>query len=103
MSRLPQLAKLHAVDPSDADVVYMIAQEHAKVGELAEAVGWYDRCLALDPHYHYAYFHKAKALEAMDDVPGAIAVLKDGLARARAKADAKAMNEIGGYLDMLGG
>lgn len=103
MSRLAQLTKLHAVDPADADVVYMIAQEHAKAGDAASAVAWYDRCLAQDPHYHYAYFHKAKALESADDIPAAIATLKEGLARARTKSDAKAMNEIAGYLGMLGG
>jgi len=103
MSRLAQLEKLHSADPADADVVYMIAQEHAKAGTATEAVAWYHRCLALDPHYHYAYFHKAKVLESAGDIPGAIGTLKDGLARARMKSDAKAINEIGGYLDMLGG
>lgn len=103
MPRLDQLHKLLAADPSDADVPYMIAQEHARAGEHAMAVEWYDRCLALNPHYHYAYFHKARAQEAADDIPAAIATLREGLTRAKSKQDAKAMNEIGGYLDMLGG
>lgn len=103
MSRLDQLNKLLKADPSDADVPYMIAQEHARLGDLKTAVQWYDRCIALDPHYHYAYFHKAKAQEAQRDVPAAVATLRSGLSRARNKQDVKAMSEIGGYLETLGG
>ncbi len=102
MSRLEQLHKLLAADPQDADVAYMIAQEHAKAGEHMAAVEWYDRCLALSPHYHYAYFHKARALEEADDIPAAVATLRSGLAMARSAGDAKATSEIGGYLDQLG-
>lgn len=101
MSRLAQLTKLHAADPTDADVAYMIAQEHAKTGEYAVAVEWYDRCLGLNPHYHYAYFHKAKALEAAENVSLAVATLREGLRQSRAAGDAKATNEITGYLDEL--
>lgn len=103
MSRLAQLTKLFAADPADADVAYMIAQEHAKASDTRTAVEWYDRCLALNPHYHYAYFHKAKSLETAGDIAAAVGVLTEGLARARAKGDTQATNEIAGYLDMLGG
>ncbi|MBL0927179.1 MAG: tetratricopeptide repeat protein [Phycisphaerales bacterium] len=101
MSRLQQLEKLLSADPSDADVPYMIAHEHLKAGDHGEATRWFDRCLAIDPHYHYAYFHKAKALEAAGDVPAAAAALRLGVERARAARDAKALNELSGYLDEI--
>jgi tetratricopeptide (TPR) repeat protein len=101
MSRLAQLLKLHEADPRDADVLYMLAQEHAKAGDTAAAVQWYDRCIALDPHYHYAYFHKARALESAGDVPAALQSLRLGLAQARAASASKAMNELAGYIDQL--
>lgn len=98
MSRLAQLEKLHAADPADADVAYMLAQEHAKVGNTPVAVHWYDTCLKLDPSYHYAYFHKAKALQADGATERAVAVLNDGLARATRDGNGKAVNEISAFL-----
>ena len=101
MSRLDQLKKLHAADPADADVMYMLAQEHAKAGDHAGAVGWYDRCLLASPAYHYAYFHKAKSQQASGDLGGALATLREGRARATKASDAKAAGELGAYLEEL--
>lgn len=101
MSRLAQLEKLHASDPADADIAYMIAQELAKERRYDEAVAWYDRCLALDPAYHYAHYHKARALEEAERVDEAVSTLRAGLAAARSAGDAKASNELGAYLDQL--
>ncbi len=101
MSRMESLLKLHEADPADADVRYMIAQEHAKVGRHAEAVEWYTKCLDADPDYHYAAFHMARSLEATGDIAAAMGVLTTGLARAKAAGDAKAAGEIAGYLDAL--
>ncbi|MEM1026995.1 MAG: tetratricopeptide repeat protein [Planctomycetota bacterium] len=95
--RLPQLEKLHAADPHDADVTYMLALEHAK-GEgpdaAAQALRWLDRTLALDPGYHYAYFQKAKLLDAQGDPEAAHATLDAGLARAQADGNTKAFGEL---------
>lgn len=102
MSRLDKLTALHADDPADADVLYMIAQEHAKLGDIESSVEWYDRCLAVDADYHYAYFHKAKVLEAAARVEEARTTLQVGLERATAAGNAKASGEIGEYLGSLG-
>ncbi len=92
--RLDQLLKLHAADPRDADLPYMIALEHAKAGDATEAIGWLDKTLALDPHYHYAYFQKAKALDEEGEQPDAIAVLDEGIAKATQANDTKALGEL---------
>ena len=102
MSRLQKLQGLWDVDPSDPDVAYMIAQEHASAGDYAGAVSWYDRCLDLDPEYHYAYFHRARALEAIGRTDDAAATLRDGLERARDAGHRKATEEIAAYLESLG-
>lgn len=103
MSRLQQLQKLYDLDPSDADVLYMLAQEHAKADRHAEAIAWYDRCLQADGSYCYAYFHKARSFEAMGDAAAATRTLREGLAASRERGDAKAAGEIEGYLHSLGG
>ncbi|MEM9084001.1 MAG: hypothetical protein AAGB34_10435 [Planctomycetota bacterium] len=101
MSRMEQLEKLRAADPSDADVPYMIAQEHVKAGDHAAAVTAYDDCLALDANYLYAYFHKARSLEAAGDSDGVAKTLREGLERAQQAGDQKAIGEIGQYLSEI--
>jgi len=93
-SRLDQLETLHAADPDDADVPYMIGLEHAKADDPQEAVHWLDRCLALAPSYHYAYFQKAKMLSELGEDDDALAALDAGITRAAADGAAKALGEL---------
>jgi tetratricopeptide (TPR) repeat protein len=101
MPSIEQLEKLLEADPRDPFVLYGLAQEHAKRGDAAQAVALYDRCLAADPAYCYAYFHKAKALQAAGRDTEAIAALRDGVAAARRAGDQHALSEISAYLDEL--
>lgn len=100
-SRLESLMRLLEKDPSDAFCLYGVAQEHASAGRLEEAVAWFHRTIAADPTHAYARFHLAKALERAGDLPAAVSALQEGLRVARASGDAKAANELAGYLDEL--
>lgn len=100
-ARLQQLLKLLEADPTDAFCLYGLGQEYARRGSVDEAVTYYDRCIAVDRDYCYAYFHKARSLEEADRIDAAIAALRIGLERARASGDAHAASEIAGYLDQL--
>jgi tetratricopeptide (TPR) repeat protein len=102
MSRIEQLRRMWDADQTDADVPYMIAQEHASAGDHGEALTWYDRCLGIDPDYHYAYFHKARALEAMGRTDEAVTALRAGLEKARDAGAAKAADELAAFLAELG-
>lgn len=101
--RLDQLLKLHAADPEDADLPYMIALEYAKAGDTDRAVAWLDQTLELDPHYHYAYFQKAKVLDDEGDGADALVVLDEGIAMATRAGDAKALAELQELRGMLAG
>lgn len=101
MERIVQLEKLLEAEPDDPFCLYSLAQEYVKREEYGRAVMYYDRTIAADPHYHYAYFHKAKALEADGRVDEAVAALTEGIARARAADDRHAFAELSGYLDEL--
>ncbi len=101
MERLAKLLSMHESNPDDADLPYMIAQEHANADDHRSAVEWYDRCLGVDPAYLYAYFHKARSLEALGDADGAADVARAGLARPECAANAKATSELQGLLDLL--
>ena len=99
--RIAQLEKLLDADPKDTFCLYGLAQEHANKGEMDQAIEYYDRTIEVDPDYCYAYFHKAKCLEAADREDAAIETLRTGLERAETVGDQKAAGEIAGYLDAL--
>ena len=99
--RMAQLLKLLALEPNDAFVLYGLGQEHAKRGEHAQACGYYDKCLAVDPAYCYAYYHKARSQQAEGDLAGAVGTLRSGLDAAKKAQDEKARSEIEGLIDML--
>ncbi len=101
MSRLEQLERLHAADAADADIIYMIAQERAKLGDLAAAVNWYDRCLAADPYYVYAFYHKARAQQSVGNRHAALTTARQGLALAAKLGQAKASSELNSLIDQL--
>lgn len=99
--RLPQLLKLVAAEPNDPFLLYGVAQEYGRRSATDEAIGWYDRCLTVDPNYCYAYYHKAKVLEEAGRTGEAVTTLRTGLERARAARDSKAASEIASFLDEL--
>lgn len=101
MPSIADLERLLARDPSDPDLLYGLAMEHAKAGRTDTACAFFDQCLAADPAYCYAYFHKARALEAAERSPEAAIVLRAGLEAAKRAGDRQAISEITGYLDEL--
>lgn len=101
MPSLPDLQRLLAASPDDPFLLYGIAQEYARQGDHPAAIAYYDRCLAADPSYCYAYFHKARSQQALGATAEAVATLTQGVAAARAAGDSHALSEISGYLDEL--
>lgn len=101
MSRLEKLTKMLEADPNDAFVLYGIAQEYAAAGDYEQAVAFYDRCLASDPAYCYAYYHKARALEHAGKPEQAAQAVCEGIRAAQAAGDAKALGELTSLLDEL--
>lgn len=92
--RLDKLNSLLAIDPTDPFILYGLAQEHAKLADHARAIGFYDRCLAADPNYCYAYYHKARSQQAVDDLAGARATVQAGMIAAHKAGDAHAASEL---------
>ena len=99
--RLHRLLAMLEREPGDAFCLYGVAQEHARAGRHVEALEWYDRALAADPAYCYAYFHKARSLEELDRLEDARATLRAGTEAASRAGDSHALSEIRGYLDQL--
>ena len=99
--RLASLMAMLEGDPRDAFCLYGVAQEHAKADRLDEAIRWFERLLQVEPTHAYGHFHLAKVLERAGRLSDATEVLQRGLTAARGTGDAKAANEIAGYLDEI--
>lgn len=99
--RLDQLQKMHAADPADADLPYMIALEHAKQDQFQQAIDWLDKTLAADRHYHYAYFQKAKMLSELGDDMAGLETLALGIELAEQAGDLKALGELSELRTMM--
>lgn len=102
-SRLEKLQRLLAAEPDDPFCLYGIAQEHAKAGDFESAMAWYDRTIAADPGHAYARFHKARLLEGLGRKAEAASELHLGLEAAKHAGDTKAISEIVGAIEALGG
>jgi tetratricopeptide (TPR) repeat protein len=104
MSRLDKLLRILTAEPGDAFTLYGVAQEYAKRGSPGDperAVEFYDKCLAADPGYCYAYYHKARVQADAGQTEAAVATLRLGIATARKAADGKALGELTALLDSL--
>lgn len=92
--RLSKLMELHEADPSDAFCAYGIAMEHAKAGDLEQAIRWLDETLRLDPTHAYACYQKARLLADAGRTDEATAMIDAGLQIAESSNDAKAAEEL---------
>jgi len=101
MPTVEQLQRLLEADPNDTFVLYGLAQAHAANGDHDAAIEAYDRCLATDRLYAYAYYHKARCEDAAGRRQAALETLATGLAAAREAGDQKAVGEIGLLIDEL--
>lgn len=101
--RFEQLQKLHAADPSDADLPYMIALELGKSGDCLAAIDWLDKTIAMNAHYHYAYFQKAKMLDEEGQGAEALVTLDAGIKLATEAGDPKALGELQELRSMMQG
>ena len=90
MPSIAALEQLLAKEPNDPFILYGLANEHAKAGDTDLAVGYFDRCLAADPSYCYAYYHKARALHAAGRTPAALESIEAGIIAAARDAHARA-------------
>ncbi|MFI4859379.1 MAG: hypothetical protein ACIAXF_01730, partial [Phycisphaerales bacterium JB063] len=77
------------------------ALEHGNAERFEDAINWLDKALALNAHYHYAYFQKAKMLSELGEDTDAVATLDAGIAKAAAANDGKALGELQELRGML--
>lgn len=82
MSRLEALLDLHRQDPADADLLFMIAAEHASAGRHVEALPWLAQYVAKGRDVGAGWALMADCHQALGDGEARRAALQDGIAAA---------------------
>lgn len=99
--RLAKLQQLLEKSPGDTFLLYGIALEYKKGGDLPKALEHLDRVIQLDWGYCYAYHQKGLTYEALGDTDAAKQAYQAGIDAATRKGDAHARDEIAAALSMI--
>jgi len=79
VSRLDSLMELHAQDPADTDLLFMIASEHASEGRPAEAIPWLVRYVEQGRDVGAGWALLADCHEELGDAAALRAALERGI------------------------
>ena len=101
MPTIDQLQKLLTLDPDDPFVHYGLGQEHAKAGDLDQAIACYTKVIELDSTYCYAYYFKGQTLDQLGQSDEAKRVIQAGIEAAEQINDGHAASELTGLLESL--
>jgi tetratricopeptide (TPR) repeat protein len=93
-NRLPQLLQFYEEDPSDEFILFALAQEYQKSGDLAQALHFYQILYNSSPSYVGTYYHLAKLHLQLQSQASAIDTLKEGIKVAQAAQDHHALAEL---------
>jgi tetratricopeptide (TPR) repeat protein len=99
-----KLTKLFAMlekQPNDTFLLYGIGMEFKKLDDLPRAIEYFNKTLAADPGYCYAYYQRAQTQEQAGDLAAAKQSYAQGIAAAVRVGDAHARSELEGALAML--
>ncbi len=100
--RLQKLQEMLAEKPDDAFLLYGVAMEIKKEDRHQDALDQFDRVIAVDPGYCYAYYQKGLVYEEMGRINDAKAAYQQGIDKAEEKQDAHAKSELSAAMELLG-
>ena len=100
--RMSKLQGMLQKQPQDTFLLYGLGMEYKKAGDPARAVEHFDRVIAIDPGYCYAYHQKGQVHESTGDREAARQAYREGIAAAAKKGDLHAKEELTAALEMLG-
>ncbi len=100
-SRMQKIEAMLAEQPDDPELHYMLAMEHTSQGDDAGAVRCFEKLIAVAPNYPPAYHMAGRALQRLDRVDEARAVLQKGIPAALAQGNTHAAGEMQELLESL--
>jgi Tfp pilus assembly protein PilF len=102
-SRRERIEAMLADEPNDPELRYMLAMEHVAVQDDAAAVACFEEALRRAPNYVPAYHQAARALQRLDRLAEARAMLILGVRVALAQNETHAAEEMQQLLEMVSG
>jgi Tfp pilus assembly protein PilF len=102
MNRIEKIKEFLIANPTDNFLRHALALEYTKAGRDQEARKLFEDILASSPDYVGSYYHLAKLLEKMEQVPLAIEWYEKGMAAAKAAGDNHSYSELqAAYEDLV--
>jgi len=102
MDRIAMLSEILAANPEDSFARYGLAMEHAKAGQIEQALQEFRTLIDKNPDYTPAYFMAAQTLANGSRVDEAKRWLVDGVSSARRTDNTHAQSEMTAMLEELG-
>ena len=99
--RMEQLRRMLERSPEDAFLLYAIALEYKKAGDAPQAIEYFDKVVAVDPAYCYAYHQRGLVYELLGDLQSARRSYREGIQAATKANDTHARGEIEAALSMI--
>lgn len=101
MSRLASIQAMLEDEPDDPELRYMLAMEHASLGDDESAVAAFQDLIARSPDYPPAYLMAGQTLQRLGRISEAKALLTLGIPAATRVGNVHAAGEMQGLLDTL--
>jgi tetratricopeptide (TPR) repeat protein len=99
--KLKKLFSMLERQPTDAFLLYGVGMEYKKLNDLPRAIAFFNKTLAADPGYCYAYYQRAQTQEQAGDSAAAKLSYDQGIAAADRVGDAHARSELQSAREML--
>src|SRR5437016_6966866 len=99
--KLLKLFEMLKRQPTDTFLLYGVGMEYKKLNDSARAVEYFDKVLAIDSGYCYAYYQRGQVLEEAGETQKAKQAYADGIAAAQRVGDEHAKSELQTALNML--
>jgi Tfp pilus assembly protein PilF len=100
-TRREQIEAMLADEPNDPELRYMLAMEYVSAGDDTAAAGCFEELLRRSPDYPPAYHQGARALQRLDRIAEARAILQRGIPAALGKGDTHTAGEMQELLELL--
>lgn len=94
MKRMNQLLHLLRDDPNDLFVLFAIAKEYEKSGNVDKAREFYEKVLASDKEYIGVYYHLAHLYSEYGEIDQAYKIYDAGIDIANKISDTHALGEL---------
>jgi len=92
--RLPLLQQLLDSSPNDSFALFAIAKEYEGMGDLQQALDFYQRLQTTNPGYVGLYYHLGKLYEKLEQQPEALVAYRQGMEVAQKAGDRHSWGEL---------